>query len=248
LVPGKWSASAEKAMSYEPDRSPFNPAHPASFPVSPGALKAIEVRELLRKDDPLILEVGANFGQTTVELLLAMPRATVHAFEPDPRAAANFRRYITGHPRLHLHECAVGAVDGTVVFNQSGGASPETGDGQDWDQSGSIRQPRNHLRFYPWVHFKKQIEVPIVTLDSWAEQHNISQVDFIWADVQGAESDLIQGATRLLKSVRYLYTEYSNVEMYEGQVDLPGLVRMLPDFELVRRYPWDVLLRNRLCP
>jgi hypothetical protein len=59
---------------------------------------------------------------------------------------------------------------------------------------------------------------------------------------------LIQGATRLLKSVRYLYTEYSNVEMYAGQVDLPGLVRMLPDFELVRRYPWDVLLRNRLYP
>jgi hypothetical protein len=70
-------------------------------------------------------------------------------------------------------------------------------------------------------------------------------VDFIWADVQGAESDLIEGASRLLASTRYFYTEYSNSEWYEGQVTLPGLVQMLPDFDLLRRYQMDVLFRNR---
>jgi hypothetical protein len=70
-------------------------------------------------------------------------------------------------------------------------------------------------------------------------------VDFIWADVQGAESDLIEGASGILASTRYFYTEYSNSEWYEGQITLPGLVQMLPDFELVRRYPMDVLFRSR---
>jgi hypothetical protein len=70
-------------------------------------------------------------------------------------------------------------------------------------------------------------------------------VDFIWADVQGAESDLIEGAPRILAATRYFYTEYSNNEWYEGQITLPGLVQKLPDFELVRRYPMDVLFRSR---
>jgi FkbM family methyltransferase len=215
-----------------------------SFPISPGVLTGAEIRELLGKDAPVILDIGANCGQTTAELLKALPRATIFAFEPDPRAIAKFRHRITD-PRARLHECAVGATNGTISFHQSSGAEHVAEYAEGWDQSGSIRKPRSHLQVWPWVKFDKQIEVPIVRLDDWAEQHRIGAVDFIWADVQGAESDLIEGASRVLASTRYFYTEYSNSEWYEGQITLPGLVQMLPDFELVRRYPMDVLFRSR---
>lgn len=215
-----------------------------SFPVSPGNLAAREIREMLGKDDPVILDVGANCGQATGELLDVMPQATIFAFEPDPRAIADFQVNI-GSPRVQLFPCAVGATNGKVMFHQSSGAEwdPDYGDGS-WDMSGSIRRPAKHLEVWPWVKFEKQIEVPIVTLDSWAEQHGVSHVDFIWADVQGAESDLIEGASRLLRSTRYLYTEYSNDEWFEGQASLATLAGMLPDFELLRRYRMDALFRN----
>ena len=87
--------------------------------------------------------------------------------------------------------------------------------------------------------------VPIMTLDTWSEQHHIAAADFIWADVQGAESDLVEGAPRFLRSSRFLYTEYSNDEWYEGQITLAGLLEKLPDFDLVRRYPMDALFENR---
>jgi FkbM family methyltransferase len=216
----------------------------ASFPITPGALTAAEIRLRVGKDDPIIVEVGANCGQTTVELLKAMPGATIFAFEPDPRAIAKFRDAITS-PRVHLYECAIGAVNGTISFNQSSGAEhlPEYSEG--WDQSGSIRRPNSHLKVWPWVRFEKQITVPIMTLDTWSEQHQVSTADFIWADVQGAESDLVEGAARFLRSSRYFYTEYSNDEWYEGQITLAGLLEKLPDFELVRRYPMDALFANR---
>jgi precorrin-6B methylase 2 len=63
----------------------------AGFPISPGALSAAKIRLCVGKDDPIIVEVGANNGQTTVEILRAMPRATIYAFEPEPRAIAKFR-------------------------------------------------------------------------------------------------------------------------------------------------------------
>ncbi len=219
---------------------------PSARVAPPLALEAADVRELVGRDEAVIIEVGANCGQTTAELLEAMPRARIFAFEPDPRAIAEFRRNIA-KPNVQLFECAVGARNGTVTFHQSSGHHedfPEYGEAG-WDQSGSIRRPFTHRERWPWIRFERQIEVPIVTLDAWSAQHGVTAVDFIWADVQGAESDLIAGAARLLGSTRYLYTEYSNEEWYEGQATLLELQRMLPGFDLVWRFPADALFRNR---
>jgi FkbM family methyltransferase len=215
-----------------------------SFSISKGALSATEMRELVGKDDPVIIEVGANSGQTTAEMLKAMPGATIHAFEPDPRAIGKFRSTVAS-PRVYLYECAVGAINGTTTFHQSSGGEHLADYPQGWDQSGSIRRPNNHLLVWPWVKFEKQIEVKVMTLDSWSEQHQVMAADFLWADVQGAESDMVHGAARFLQSVRYFYTEYSSDELYEDQITLAGLVSELPNFELVRRYQADVLFKNR---
>ncbi len=215
-----------------------------TFPIMPRTLPAAEIRERVGKDDPIIIEVGANCGQTTVELLKAMPRATIFAFEPDPRAIAKFRGAIAS-PNVHLYECAIGAVNGKISFHQSSGAEHLAEYREGLDQSGAIRRPNSHLQVWPWVRFEKEITVPIMTLDTWSEQHQIGKADFIWADVQGAESDLVEGASRFLSSSRYLYTEYSNDEWYEGQITLAELLKKLPGFELVRRYPMDALFENR---
>lgn len=82
-------------------------------------------------------------------------------------------------------------------------------------------------------------------LDTWAADEGVDSVDFIWADVQGAEIDLINGGRVTLSNTRYLYTEYSNRELYEGQVGLKTLLKSLPEFEVVHRFAHDVLLRNR---
>ena len=212
--------------------------------ISQGELSASEVKKLVGRDDPVIVEVGANCGQTTAELIRVMPGATIYAFEPDPRAIAKFRKMVQS-PRVHLYECAIGAVNGTTTFHQSSGAEDVPEYSQGWDQSGSIRRPHSHLQAFPWVKFEKQIEVNVLTLDSWAEQHQVMAADFMWADVQGAESDLIEGAARFLRSVRYLYTEYNNDEQYEGQITLAGIANRLAGFELVRRYQSDVLFKNK---
>ena len=218
------------------------------LPIVPGALTAAEIRLLVGKDDPVIIEVGANCGQTTVELLKAMPAATIFAFEPEPRAIAKFRETIA-NPNVHLFECAIGAENGTTSFYQSSGAEHLRDYPAGWDQSGSIRRPNTHLKVWPWVKFEKQITVPIMTLDDWSTQHQIAKADFIWADVQGAESDLVDGAARFLRSSRYFYTEYSNDEWYEGQITLSALLEKLRHFTLVRRYSMDALFENnRIFP
>ena len=213
---------------------------------------AIELHEfsaLLGKDQPLILEIGANDGGSTTEFVEIFPQASIFAFEPEPRAIDLFKaRQFPSN--VTLIEMAIGAATGTTEFFQSSGEPPkkveEVDASQGWHLSGSIRQPKEHLNAVPWVTFDSKITVPISTLDDWVDSQKIGVVDLIWADVQGAEADLINGARKTLRQTRFLYTEYDDRELYQGQLGLDDIVKLLPDFEIVEVFRHNILLRNKL--
>ena len=85
----------------------------------------------------------------------------------------------------------------------------------------------------------------MVALDTIRRQHKLDIVDFIWADIQGAEEEMIRGGSETLARTRDLYTEYSDDELYEGQITLDQILAMLPRFRVLELWPDDVLLENR---
>ena len=206
-----------------------------------GGISEIEIKYLVGKVNPVIIEVGANIGQTTAKILNQIPGATIYCFEPDPRAVLEFKKNINS-PNVHLFESAVGNENGSVVFHQSSGVDEY----KDWNQSGSIKQPKEHLNFWPKVTFPTSIEIPIVRLDDWAKSIDLPMVDFIWADTQGAEADLILGGLVTLDKTRFLYTEYGPRELYDGQASLEMIDGLLKNFSITRLFDIDVLFENLL--
>ncbi|WP_430981679.1 FkbM family methyltransferase [Mesorhizobium ciceri] len=204
-----------------------------------------QIVSLLQKPNPVILDIGCNDGTDTRRFLRLCPRAQLYCFEPDPRAAARFKKYMELYlDKVRLFEIAISSRNGSVDFHPSNG----DGSAKEWDRSGSIRRPKNHLVEHDWVRFDHPIPVETRRLDDWCSEANLNKIDFIWMDVQGAESDVIAGATRTLSNTRFLYTEYSDQELYEGQLSLQAILDLLPSFEVVTCYPrgveGDVLLRN----
>ena len=56
----------------------------------------------------------------------------------------------------------------------------------------------------------------------------ISDIDFVWADLNGGEKELIEGGINTYKNhVNYLYTEFSDNKMMEGQPTLNEILDML---------------------
>lgn len=204
-----------------------------------GALSAKDVARLINRREPVILEIGANIGQTTAEFLKEMPHARIFCFEPDPRAIAIFKENIKS-PNVKLIECAVGNNAGNITFHQSSGVDEYAG----WNQSGSIKPPKDHVKIWPKVTFENKIEVPVIRLDDWIETENLEQIDFIWADTQGAEGDMILGGPQAINKSRFLYTEYGFQEIYEGQVSLSEIDGYLGDFSILRLFTMDVLFEN----
>jgi FkbM family methyltransferase len=210
-----------------------------SLRLEAGGLSVEEIRQLVGRDDPVILEIGANVGQTTLDFLRVMPRARIYCFEPDPRAIAQFKATVKS-PNVKLIECGVGNQNGNVVFHQSSGTEEYT----DWNQSGSIRAPKEVTDVWNKLTFEKTIQIPIVRLDDWAKTQNIDRIDFIWADVQGAEGDVILGGIETLNKSRYFYTEYGFQELYEGQITLGEIYDRLKNFSIMRVFSMDALFEN----
>ncbi len=200
---------------------------------------------LLQKPDPVILDIGCNDGTDTQCFLRLCPEAKLYCFEPDVRAAARFKTNMRPYlDKVALFEIAISDRNGKATFHPSNGE----GEAKEWDLSGSIRRPKKHLVEYDWVRFDQPISVETRRLDDWCGEANLNKIDLIWMDVQGAEADVIAGGKGTFSNTHFIYTEYSDKELYEGQLSLQGILQLLPSFELVTQYPravyGDVLLRN----
>ena len=135
---------------------------------------------------------------------------------------------------LNLIEKAVSNIDGKTTWYNSQQIPPlsekekERGI-KEWSASSSINKPLNHLKTFEVVEFDDPIEVPSIKLDTWFEsQSDIDFIDFIWADVNGGERELVLGGLNTLKNhASYLYTEFSDNQMMEGQPTLNEILDML---------------------
>ena len=157
----------------------------------------------------------------------------IFAVEPDPRNRQPERA------NLFIGQAAISDVNGEGLLTLS-----KEGWGREWTFSSSIKEPLNHLQRYP-VTFGESVPVQMITLDSFCEQHDIGVIDFILADIQGAEGEMIRGGQAALARTRYLFTEYSDDQLYRDQPSLSQILAMLPNFRVVELWPDDVLLENQ---
>ena len=67
------------------------------------------------------------------------------------------------------------------------------------------------------AYLKEETEIDTVSLDYFIDKHEIGNIDFIKIDVQGAELDIFQGASKTLKNVLKIVCEVEFVPHYQNQ-------------------------------
>lgn len=205
------------------------------------------------KDELLFFEFGmcdAHHSYKIMDLIESKnKRFNYHGFEPVDylynQIKDNIKKYHFGE--FIILNKAIGHKDGLVDFYQSGGEKKEGELKTDsYYGSSSINEPKNVFIYWPDMTFeKKQIES--IKFDTYIKENNLKNkiIDFVWADIQGAEINLIRGGKKTFKNVRYFYTEYSNGGLYKGDKGLDGILKALPDFKIECDYQGDVLLKNK---
>lgn len=229
------------------------------------------VSSLLRdlECSPCIVELGAHTGEDEEWIRAACrdPRQVHYVMvEPDPRncqailnrgrglvintlsglstqaltACGNYQTYAYS-PWLGSRRLVIGAIadeDGIREFNFSQ-------DDKGLRTSGSLREPTGHLKHFPKIGFVFKAMVPVFTLDHIFESEWLTKIDLLWADIQGAEDMMIRGGQTALKHTRYLFMEIEKEELYGGEKLGHELIAMLPGWEVIEQFPYNVLMRNR---
>lgn len=133
--------------------------------------------------DAVAFDVGSNLGIFTCRI--ASLGYSVHSFEPIPDTYERFRKNVEFNslgPFVHLNLNAVGAESGTVRFEMV-----ENSPGQ------------NRIAI---AGGNGTIEIPVVCLDDYVEENAILSIDFLKIDVEGMETQVLVGASRLLSEKR----------------------------------------------
>lgn len=186
--------------------------------------------------NPIIFEIGSSTGLDTAKLS-QIKGSFIHAFECDPRC-----KYDGFPTNVRMNKFAVTNNNGLSTFIQSDTKNNVN------IYSSSLLNPKNHLTEHKHVQFDNQIFVKTTTLDFYCKTNDIKNISFLWIDVQGAEYNVFEGANEILKKTKWIYTEYSDFEMYEGQKPLLELLKILKDFIVIDIWstePSNVLLRNK---
>lgn len=174
-----------------------------------------EVEELLRQYlpmDSVIIEAGAHNGRDTVQMAKIWPKATIYAFEPHPKYFQILKNSIFDFDNVHCFEIALSNVVGRAKFYIS--------DEELHSGSSSLLLPRLEIlnRYWPAMRFadKDRVFVNTVTLDVWAKENQVKNIDFMWLDMQGAELMILKASPQIMKTVKFIYTEVSFIGGYES--------------------------------
>jgi FkbM family methyltransferase len=208
-----------------------------------------EIKKLINKENPIIFEIGCADGIDTIQFLEVFgENALFYCFEPDER---NANVFVNGgfrplnpsfvepiiYNNIYFEKKALGRENGKIIFNQSSTI-----------YSSSLKNPTDDMsKTWPYIKFENQIMVDCVTLDSYVSENKIELIDFIWADVQGAEDYLIEGGKNTFENkVRYFYTEYAgDAKYYDDSPSKEDIKNMLGEnWSIIADFGTDVLLKN----
>jgi len=167
-------------------------------------------------DNPIIVEAGAFDGRDTKKHISYWPKCTIHAFEPVPAIFTKLEFNTREYPQVTRYQIALSNTNGSAsFFVAEKPAHPGVP-----TQAGSLLQPKERLLHSP-IHFPHTIQVPTLTLDTWADEQHITHVDMLWLDMQGHELSVLHASPRMLATVKVIHTEVSFIESYANQPQYP---------------------------
>jgi len=167
------------------------------------------VKELLKKSNPTLLDVGANIGMISLFCLSKIPTLNIFAFEPGPLQHGLLEKTIQAN---QLQDSIT--LNNKALSNETGVASfaihqdeHNSGDGfVDTGRAGNTTT----------------ISVQTKRIDEWWQEQGQPNIDVIKIDTEGAEFLVLTGAKKMIKTLKpvlYLEIYYHNLKNYPHSED-----------------------------
>jgi|GEM_PF-4835270 len=141
--------------------------------------------EIINEVD-VFIDIGANIGWYSVLIGKSSAKCKCYSFEPHPQVYRSLTRHI------HINK----VTDKVIPINSGLGRKQEKKVLYTFRDYGHGHSSLSDLGSSDY----ETSQVTIITLDSFILEYNVNGIKIIKLDVEGAELDVLNGATNLLKS------------------------------------------------
>jgi FkbM family methyltransferase len=180
--------------------------------------------KFLRKNN-IIIDVGANEGQSVKRFLSIFPNSKIHSFEPTKQAFNILKKNFIGK-NIYINNFALGCrceKKFINVYRRSVNSSFNSPIKDSyWERKKKIQYNSNTL-------ISKKEEAKVITLDSYLKKRKIKFVDLLKIDTQGFEENVLKGAKNSLKSniIKFIEIEFIVGNQYLNRIDIINLEKYL---------------------
>jgi FkbM family methyltransferase len=139
------------------------------------------------QESSVVFDIGAYIGTYTFVASQTARKGKVYAFEPDPRSAERLQRsvQISNIDNIQIVQAALGDHTGELPFVLA--AYPPQSSLSNDSASGSDIQ---------------SISVQLESLDNYCQAQDITHVDYLKIDVEGAELQVLRGGANMIRTSR----------------------------------------------
>jgi FkbM family methyltransferase len=175
---------------------------------------------LISNPRPVVIDVGANTGQTIDLLRSTLDKPCIFSFEPNPALAASLRQKYADCGVV-VEPMAVGSSEGTSAFNVL----------ENHELSSILELQRHDENPFSDTAIRQTIRVPVTTVDCYAAKHALTHIDLLKIDTQGFDLEVLRGAAEMLRrcAVGTLLIEVNFISLYEGQASFGDIERFLAE-------------------
>ncbi len=143
-----------------------------------------------------IVDIGANHGTWTREALLYFPEAHYTLLEPQYWLKDSIKDLLDSNHRIKFHGVGAGKTNGTFKFTVA-----SRDDSSSFAYSAEDAQKEG----------LKQIDIPVVTLNTLLENSEIPLPDIIKIDAEGLDIEVLSGASNFFGKTEIFLVEASVV-------------------------------------
>lgn len=185
------------------------------------------IKSIIEKQNPTIFDIGAHHGESIESFNKYFNNPRIYSFEPFDES-------------FEILSLKKSKISNTKIFNL--GLSNFNGKGTFYSYvdpknpnisaTNSILQ-LNDRKFIPSYSENQIVECEFMKLDSFVEENNISYIDLLKIDVQGAEFKVIEGANNFLKDKKIgcVLIEIAIADFYKGQKSFDFYINLFKNYE-----------------
>ena len=180
---------------------------------------------LSKVKDPLIFDVGANSGQTVLQMLNWFPSSQIHAFEPLVEPYHQLQKRSQDFARVICNQLALSDREGADTYFMNKAYSLSSGlEEPDSLSLSAMRNTHSKDHLADRDNFQR-LDVVTSTIDTYCSGKGIQNIDLLKIDVQGAESKVLRGAQSLLRN--------NKIGVVLTEISLDGIYKNRPSFHAV---------------